>query len=244
MRANGYTDLAVRFAWVLFLTVGCTGCATSQQKPPPPPVLATATVVPPVGGVTPVFIEVLVAGQSSAIAYREDICAFDQNGKCEPALDLEEAARMAGGADKLATALNEESAAGAVGRSVLVSSVGGMVAGGQLGSQMSDPNAQAGAVMLGTAAGLVTGLARGAYVATSPEARYLDQVAVKSLASRTKWYWSANIGAGFVYFSNDKYSRIRVTANSEKPPPTILLLEWPVGTEKTFDIQPLGSQSP
>ena len=104
------------------------------------------------------------------------------------ALGLEEAGQRAGGMDKLAAAVaHDESALTAVGRSVLTPSVVGTVAGAQAGSQVGGQGG-AGLLMLGTAAGVTAGLARGTYVAASPEARYLDQVSLNSLGSRTKWY--------------------------------------------------------
>jgi hypothetical protein len=190
-----------------------------------------------------VFIEVLAAGQPAAIAYREDICAEAQNhGGCVPALDLEEAGRMAGGLEKLAAALaRDEGAATAVGRSVLVPSVEGTAAGFEAGSKIGGYGG-AGVLMLGTAAGVITGVARGAYLTASPEARHLDQVAAHSIGSRVKWNWYAP-QSGFVCFPAGKYRRIRIVFETGKSNAT-LWPEWPEGSEKTFDIQPLESKSP
>jgi hypothetical protein len=254
-RGHKVIDTVVRFGWLLWLIASYAGCATSQEKPPPPPpVLATARAGTPVGGVNPVFIEVLAGGQSAAsiglaagrsvaVAYREDICAEAQNqGGCVPALDLEDAGRMAGGLEKLAAALaRDEGAASAVSRSVLLPSVEGVAAGWEAGSKIGGEGGAA-VAMLVTTAGLITGVARGAYLTATPEARYLDQVAAHSLGSRVKWNWYAP-QSGFVCFPAGKYRRIRIVFETGKSIAT-LWPEWPEGTEKTFDIQPLESKSP
>ena len=233
-----------RLAWLFILVAICSGCAVTtgaQQAPPTPPVLATAYAVPQVGEVTPVFIEVVAPPPLGVAAHREDICALDQDGKCRPALDLEEAGRMAGGTDKLAAALaHDESAAGAVGRSMLSVSGQGLVASWAAGSKIGD-HAGAGVIVLGTAATLTTALARGSYLAASPEARALDQVAAYSLASRENWNWYPNHRSGFVYFPSGKHQRIQVIAEAGQSRVT-LWLEWPEGSAKTFDIQPGASE--
>ena len=148
---------------------------------------------------------------------------------------------MAGGTDKLAAALaHDESAAGAVGRSMLSVSGQGMVASWVAGSKIGD-HAGAGVFVLGTAATLTTALARGSYLAASPEARALDQVAAYSLASRENWNWYPNHQKGFVYFPSGKYRRIQVVAEAQGSR-TPLWLEWPEGSAKTFDIQPAAPE--
>ena len=241
MSVSGHSAIgtAARSVWLLWSIATCAGCA-AQQKPPPPPVLAAATAIPGVGDVLPVYIEVAQAQGAAATVYREDICAVVENDdKCVPALDLEDAGRMAGGMDKLAAALADENAGVAIGRSVLVPSVAGMAAGLKFGSEMGQGGA--GVFMLGTAAGVATGIARGTYLAASSEARHLDQVASHSLGSRVKWNWYVP-ASGFVCFPAGKYSRIQIEAITNNSAVS-LSLQWPASSQKSFDVQYLQPQT-
>lgn len=222
---------------LLCLIVTFAGCALSGKPGPPPPILVAAYAAPPVGKVTPIFIEVVSPPAVPGVAHREDVCAFEPGGNCIRALDLEEAGRMAGGAEKLAAALTQdESAAGAIGRSVLSVSGQGLIASHEMASGLSDANLAAGVLMLGTAASLTVGIARGAYLTANPEARLLDEIAAYSLGSRVNLNWYPNHARGFVYFPTAEYSRIRVIVDTTKRKMP-LWLEWPRGSEKTFDIR-------
>jgi len=165
------TSSVISLLVIVSLIAICSGCSISVSAPPASnilktaPVLAAASAAQPVGEVIPVFIEVAGAGPFSAVAHREEICAIDDIGNCVPALDVAEAERLAGGADKLAAAVSgDESAAGAVGRTVASPTGAGAVAGLVFGSYLGPYGTLAG-LLAGTAVGATTGVARGAYLA-------------------------------------------------------------------------------
>ena len=206
-----------------------TGCASVSEPPLAPPpgtlIVASASVTPAVGGVIPVYIE--MAGE---ITHAEDICAVDQSGNCVSTLNPDEAARTAGGVGELAAAISPESAAGTVGRNVLGPTVAGTLVGAVTGSNLIGP-ASGAAVILGSGAGLVAGLARGASLASSPEARALDQIAIYSLGSRVG-ETARGSNKGFVYFPSGSYQRIRIAAEVGAYH-TDVWLDWPEGGRKT-----------
>jgi hypothetical protein len=227
----------------------CAGCATVQRPAPPPPILASAFVAPPIGGVIPVLIEVAGPPSFPVNAHREGVCAVNQDANCTPALDPEEAGQRAGGTDKLASVLaRDESAAAAVGRSMLSVLGPGLAASFETASRLGGAAGGAGgggALLLGTAATTATALARGSYLTASPEARHLDQIASYSLASRDNWNWYPNHRKGFVYFPSGIYCRIGITAETTKSPVTVWL-DWPGASQMIFDVMelPAGPSTP
>jgi hypothetical protein len=89
-----------------------------------------------------------------------------------------------------------ESGPGAVGRSAFSTAATGTAASLNLASQIAGPGGAA-IFVTGTALSAASGIARGAYLATNPKARYLDQIAVNSLPSRSESYWSGSPLKGF-----------------------------------------------
>jgi hypothetical protein len=143
--------------------------------------VVAALTLPAVGQVIPTFIEVRTpetgSNEPRAETDPESVCALNDRGFCVPPLGLDQAAEAAGGIEKLVKALVDESTSAAVGRSmgsIVVSSVE-TVAGVTRGMPpLVGPEGGPGAgPLLATIVAVGTGvaLARGAYLAASPEAR-------------------------------------------------------------------------
>lgn len=204
------------------LHVPCSRPDRSRRMRDIPPAIPTLVAAFTIGKVIPVFIEVAGEEAHGETATLESVCASNNKGDCVGALDPEQAAEAAGGADKLVNSLVDENAAYVVGRSIV--SVCGQTAE-WLFSGMSSGVGSAGmgpgagvlpaAVLAG---GVAFGLARGAYLAANPQARLRDQLDALSFPSSEHPGRYHNRQKGFVYFPVGVYREIKVGT---------LWLEWP-----------------
>jgi hypothetical protein len=151
------------------------GCATVPQGPAIPPVAnihVESHPAEPIGNVIPVMIKIDNKGETWVRG--EKAAALTRDGQAIPPLAIEEAASEAGGVDKLAAAIGNESAAGTVAHAFLRDTAEGIGAGFDMGKNAGE--AGGAMLMLGTAAGLGVGLVHSAILTVSQERRQLYEL--------------------------------------------------------------------
>ena len=220
---NSNVQAALTAAIVFALALG--GCAVAPPARSAPKLDATWFAGPPIGKVTPVYLELKCSANCEALPATAqpfitpaDVLVLNNDDQYVATLSLDEAIAQAGGAIPLADAVSNTSGLAVVGQAAGGSTLAGVLAvpyGAAVG--LGTPAAGPLGLVVGAAAGAVAGtaiiiggLGYSTYLALSPEGRARYKLRQEILDSNEPSSSNAQ-EKGWVFLPADEYKEVKLT---------------------------------